>query len=297
MVRQLLSFSAALVYGLASWPAGAQAAVSMVDDTQHRVELAGPARRIVTLAPHLTELVYEAGAGERLVGVAAHSDYPPSARELPRVGDAHGLDLERIVMLQPDLVVAWGSGSPSRQIARLRQLGYAVFTNEPRTLDDIATTLERLGTLAGTEDAARIRAREFRRQLSVLQQRHRDRAVVRVFYQIWDHPLLSVSTDHVITDALGQCRAENVLHRMPVRVPRLGREAVLLADPDAIVVAAEGRAAESYLAQWRRWSGLRAVRAGHVFALDSRLLHRHTPRILEGVWILCGQIDAVRTMQ
>ena len=118
MVRQLMSFSAVLFHGFAAVSAGAQATVSIVDDTQHRVQLASPAKRIVTLAPHLTELVYEAGAGERLVGVAAHSDYPPSARELPRVGDAHGLDLERIAMLQPDLVVAWGSGSPSRRSLR-----------------------------------------------------------------------------------------------------------------------------------------------------------------------------------
>ena len=294
-MKRLTCIAAAVLHVLATVPAGAEAAVAATDDAGHRVELPSPARRIVTLAPHLTELVYEAGAGERLVGVAAHSDFPLQARELPRVGDAHGLDLERIVVLQPDLVIAWGSGSPPRQVARLRRLGYAVFANEPRRLDDIAATLERIGTLAGTENTARSRALAFRQQLAGLRHRYGDQPAVRVFYQIWNHPLLSVNADHVIADALTQCGAENVLKAMAVRIPHPGHDAVLLADPDAIVVAAGPRAAESLRAEWRRWTRLRAVRGGHVFAVDPSLLHRHTARILDGVSALCLQLDAVRS--
>lgn len=271
----------------------AQAAVSVDDDTGTTVRLAEPARRIVSLAPHLTELLFEAGAGERVVGVVAYSDYPEQARRLPRIGDARALDLEAIAMLQPDLVVAWASGSPKGQVERLKRMGLPVFLNEPDRLEAIAFTIERLGILAGSERSSRLRAESFRLRLSELRRGTQGARRVRVFYQVWGQPLLTVNARHVIDDALGVCGADNVFAHLNVGTPRLDREAVLLADPDAIVIATSGDQGETHSA-WRQWRSLRAVRNGHLSTVDPSLLHRHTSRILDGVAALCRHIARVR---
>ncbi|RPI45481.1 MAG: cobalamin-binding protein [Betaproteobacteria bacterium] len=283
-----LAASAGLV-GLA-----AAAAIEVTDDTGARIRLEQPARRIVALAPHLSELVFEAGAGERLVGVAAYSDFPAAARSIPRIGDARALDLERIVALRPDLVVAWTSGSPKRQVDRLRAMGTPVFSNEPRRLEDIAEAIERLGELAGTLETARARARTLRARIMELRELAAAKRRVSVFYQVWGSPLLTVNSRHVIADALALCGADNVFGRERLLVTHVSLEAVLLADPEAVIVAsAPAEAAESTLA-WRRWERLRAVRSGNVFAIDPGLLHRHTARILDGVGQLCAHIDTAR---
>jgi len=287
LARLLLGMAAALAC------ATAQAGVSVDDDTGATVRLPEPAQRIVSLAPHLTELLFEAGAGERVVGVVAYSDYPERARRLPRIGDAHALDLEAIAMLQPDLVVAWASGSPKGQVERLKRMGLPVFLNEPERLEAIAFTIERLGILAGSERAARMQAQSFRLRLSELLRSTQGARRVRVFYQVWGQPLLTVNARHVINDALDVCGADNVFAHVRVGTPRLDREAVLLADPDAIVIATSGDEGQARAA-WKQWRNLRAVRAGHLSTVDPSLLHRHTSRILDGVAALCRHIAQVR---
>jgi len=276
---------------LAAAPAGA--AVEALDDTGRLVRLAEPARRIVALAPHLSELLFDAGAGAALVGTPAFSDYPEAAKTISRIGDARALDLERIVALRPDLVVAWASGSPKRQVERLGALGLPVFYSETPDLDAIAGTLERLGRLAGTAAAAGQRAQRFRRDLAELRAQHAGRASLRVFYQVAAQPLVTVSTRHVIADALAVCGARSIFAAHRDWLPRPSREAVLLADPDAIVVAAADDR-EARLAQWRHWDALRAVAAGRLYIVDPSTLHRATPRILEGVAKLCGHIATAR---
>ena len=273
---------------------GAAGAVEVSDDSGRIVSLAQPARRIVALAPHVTELLFAAGAGGVIVGADAYSDYPPAAQSIPRIGDAHALDLERIVALEPDLIVAWTSGSPQRQLARLEALGLVVFRNEPRSLEAIASTIERLGALAGTPAIAQARAAEFRRNLARIRAAYESEAPVRVFYQVADRPLTTVSTQHVIADALHVCGAVSVFASNRRWLPRPSREAVLLADPDAIVAAADPGGPD-VLAGWRQWTGLRAVASGGLFTVDPNVLHRATPRILEGIGLLCRHMRAART--
>jgi iron complex transport system substrate-binding protein len=290
------SASIHIIAALAAWTVAitACAEVETVDDSGHSVRLAQPARRIVSLAPHLTELLFEAGAGHAIVATAAYSDRPPAARTIPRAGDAHALDLERIVALRPDLVVAWASGSPRRQVARLRALGYPIFHNESATLEAIATTIERLGVLAGTSAIAHERAARYRFELARLRAEHAQDTPVRVFYQVADHPLLTVSSRHVIADALRVCGAQNIFARDRTWLPRPSREAVLLADPDAIVVAGRSVEDPAELDAWRRWPRLRAVSGGRLYVVDPNVLHRATPSILEGVAKLCEHIAAAR---
>jgi iron complex transport system substrate-binding protein len=267
---------------------------AVVDDTGRSVRLAEPARRIVALAPHLTELLFAAGAGAAIVGAAAYSDYPPAARAIPRVGDARSLDLERIVASRPDLIVAWASGSPRRQLDRLEALGYRVFRHEAASLDAIGSGIERLGVLAGTTAQAAAHARAYRSALAQLRADYAGAAPVRVFYQVNERPLLTVTRRHVIADALQLCGAVNVFADHAGWLPRPSREAVLLAQPDAIVVAGATGADRSALAPWQRWGSLAAVRDHALVLVDPDLLHRATPRIVTGVDRLCRDIAAVR---
>jgi iron complex transport system substrate-binding protein len=267
---------------------------SAVDDTGRTVRLTQPARRIVALAPHLTELLFAAGAGAAVVGAAAFSDYPPAARAIPRVGDARSLDLERIVASRPDLIVAWASGSPWRQLARLQALGYPVFLHEATSLEAIASGIERLGVLAGTAQQAAERAGAYRSELARVHARYAGSEPVRVFYQVNERPLLTVTRRHVITDALQLCGAVNVFANHPSWLPRPSREAVLLADPDAVVVAGATAADRDAVASWRQWRSLAAVRNGALIFVNPDLLHRATPRIVTGVAQLCRDIAAIR---
>ena len=191
------------------------------DDYGIAVRLPSPAARIVSLAPHLTELVYAAGAGARMVGAVEYSDFPPAARELPRVGsDAH-ISLEAVLALKPDLIVAWPNAGSVRSINRLGELGLPVFRSEPRELEDIATTLERLGVLAGTAAEAGRAARVFRARRLQLEKRYAARPKVRVFYQVWDRPLLTVNGDHVISKVIALCGGENVFAALPLIAPEV----------------------------------------------------------------------------
>jgi len=274
--------------------AGVRAEVSVSDDTGREVRLARPAQRIVSLAPHITELLFSAGAGDRLVGAVDFSDWPPAAKQLPRVGAYNAVDMERILALRPDLVVAWASGNPPALIERLRGLGLTVFLSEPRELEDVAGNLERLGRLAGTEATAQAAADAFRRRLQALRERYSARAPVSVFYQIWFRPLMTVNGEHLISKVIRLCGGRNVFADLPALVPKLDMEAVLAADPQAIVAGVREPGDEAWQADWRRWPQLRAVREGHLISLPADLMQRHTVRILDGAGQLCAALERVR---
>ena len=272
--------------------ASAQAA-RVVDDTGAAVELPAPAQRIVTLAPHAAELVAAAGAAARLVAVGARTDQPPRARDLPVVGDANAIDVERIVALAPDLVVTWPWTSPA-QVARLRDRGIPVFTTAPRTIDSIAGDIERLGALAGTDAAAARSAGAFRARLAALADGARSRQHVRVFYQLSDAPLYTIGAGHTITQAIALCGGENVFGTLPVPAPVVNVEEVLAQAPALVVAGTEGARRPRWLDDWRRWPALPAARDTGLAVVDADLLHRPGPRFVEGVAQLCAAIARAR---
>jgi len=274
--------------------ANASAQVVVRDDYGHEVRLEKPASRIVSLAPHLTEILYAAGAGERLVGGVDFSDYPAAARALPRVGSDARIDLEAVLALRPDLVVAWPNAGSLRAVDRLAELGVPVFRSEPRELDDIASTLQRLGRLAGSGRQADVAAAAFRARADALQRRYGAARKVRVFYQIWDRPLLTVNGAHVISKVIGICGGENVFADAPLLVPEVDREAVLRANPQAIVASGSNDAQPQWLDMWRRLPGLAAADGGQLYAIPADLIQRHTPRILDGAERLCTFLERAR---
>ncbi len=283
-----------MLLGLLLASALARAEIRVTDDYGREVRLTAPAQRVVSLAPHLTELMYAAGAGARLVGALEYSDYPPEARKLPRVGSEAAIDLEALVALRPDLVIAWPNAGSSRAVERIAALGIPVFRSEPRALEDIARTMETLGRLAGSGAAAFAAAQAFREHAARIERDYAHRPKVRVFYQVWDRPLITVNGDHVISKAMRLCGGENVLAALPALAPEIDRELVLRADPEAIVASGADGARPAWLDDWKAFPALVAVRQANLYAIRPELLQRHTPRLLEGAEELCHILEAVR---
>ncbi len=251
-------------------------------------------RRLVTLAPHLTELVYAAGAGERLVGTLNTSDYPADALRVPRIGDVTHIDAERLLALKPDLVLIWGDGSPADQHALLKRLGLPTLSLEQHRLADVADTLESLGRVFGTEAVANAAAGRLRAELAALGARYRHERKLRVFYQVWSTPLYTLGGRHVASEMLELCGAENVFKDQDESAFMVDGESVYARDPDAIALAGTAAEAKEWRARWGSQTPLRAVAAGAVFTLDPDLVNRMGPRIGAGTAALCAEVAAVR---
>jgi iron complex transport system substrate-binding protein len=273
--------------------APALAAVRVVDDTGAVVELASPATRIVTLAPHAAELVFAAGAGARIVGVIKGSDYPPAVRTRPVIGDVAALDVERIVALAPDLIVTWPWTTP-RQVAALRQRGIAVFDADARSIDAIASDLERIGRLAGTFDIASAAARTFRARVAAVARERSSGLPMRVFYEVSDVPLFTLGGTHLVSQALALCGGENVFARLSIPAPQISTEAVLAADPQVIIAGTNDAKRPPWLDGWLRWPVLAAVRHRALYTVDANLLHRPGPRFADGIEALCRTLANAR---
>ena len=285
----------ALAAAAALWAATpAHAAISVTDDGGATITIGAPALRIVSLAPHATELLYAAGAGDRVVGVLSTSDWPPEAAAKPKVGDVHRLDMERIIALAPDLVVTWPYLVPA-QVAMLRARGVPVFMTQPTTIAGIADDIERLGALAGTSTIAAARAQVFRAELARLSTQRAGPRNVRVFYEIWNEPLYTIGGKHLISEAIRACGGENVFAALTLPAPGVSVEAVLAAKPEAIIAGADRAVRPAWLDDWKRWTTLPAVANGNLFTVDANLLHRPGPRFLDGVAGLCAVLDDART--
>jgi iron complex transport system substrate-binding protein len=284
---------------IAHAPIADAAPITVIDDTGATVTLSAPAQRVISLAPHTTELLYAAGGGAKIVGAVSYSDYPPEAKQLPRVGDNKALDLERIAALRPDLIVVWRHGDAQRQIERLRDLHVPLFFSEPRRLDDIAATLTKLGELLGTSPVANQAASDYRHNIAQLRARYADRPPVSVFYEVWDRPLMTLNGTHLISDVIALCGGRNVFAQLKPLVPTVSTEAVLAANPEAIVTAAPGASASNtalpQLDSWRPWPAVTAVARDNLFAIDGDLINRPTPRLAQGAAQLCDDLDIARS--
>ncbi|KXB31577.1 cobalamin-binding protein [Dechloromonas denitrificans] len=273
----------------------AQADVVVKDDTGQEVRLKAPAKRIVALAPHIAESLYAAGAGDKLVGTVDYSDYPPEAKKVTRVGGYSRIDLEAVAALKPDLVLAWESGNNMPQIGKLKALGLTVHVSQPNKMENVADQLVRLGQLAGTESAANAAAERFRKRLEGLRAANANKPKVRVFYQIWKSPLTTVGGPQIISDAILLCGGDNVFGHLKQMAPTVSVEAVLEADPEAIVATGMGDAKPEWLHDWDKWTRMTAVKRDNLFHINPDIMQRHTPRILDGAEKLCAHLDVARS--
>jgi len=271
----------------------AQAAVSVKDDAGATVTVAKPAQRVISLAPHVTELLFAAGGGSHVVGVVSYSDFPPEAKKIPEIGSNREVDLERITAMKPDLIIVWRHGSSERQIDMLQKLGIPMFHSEPQKLEDIADNVQKLGQLMGTDAVAGPAAASLRSQIASLRSRYAKRPVVRSFYQVWDKPLYTLNGRHIVSDALRLCGGENIFDKLPVTAPVVSIEAVLQENPEAIFATAE----KNYggVSLWKPYGTLTAVRNDNLFTIDGNLLNRAGPRMIAGAAQLCEKLELARS--
>ena len=268
--------------------------VTVVDDIGRTVRLDRPASRIVSLAPHVTENLFAAGIGHRVIGAVNYSDYPAEARRIPAVGGYDNIDIETILALQPDLVVAWKEGNQYQQVERLMKLGLTVFVNEPNRLEDVAADIIRFGILGGREDEARAIAREYIDGLSGLRNRYSGLEQVTVFYQVWPNPLITVTDRQIIGNVIRLCGGSNIFAGLDTPTPQVGKEAVLTENPDTIIASGMNEARPDWLDEWKQWSFLNATRYGNLFFINPDIIQRHTARILLGTRELCELLEQAR---
>ncbi len=275
--------------------ATARAEVVVQDDIGNTLRLAQPAKRIITLAPHMAETLFAAGAGNRLVGVVEYSDYPEEVKKIPRVGGYSRFDLEAVVALKPDLVIAWYSGNAPAHVEKLRSLGLPIYISQPNSIEDVASELERFGVLAGTAEIARAAAVKLRERQAELKKRYSQRPVVRTFYQVWKQPLTTIGGKQIITSIIRLCGGENVFEKLDAMAPVVTVEAVIAANPEAIIASGMEQSRPEWLDDWKRWTSINAVLNDNLFFVQPQLIQRHTPRLLDGAEALCQHLETVRS--
>ena len=275
-------------------PFSVWADISVKDDLGRDITLPQAAERIISLAPNLTELLFSAGAGDKLIATVRFSDYPPQVSDLPRIGDAYNIDMEAITVLMPDLIVSWGSGTSSGIPERLSALGFTVYQSEADTLEKIATTIERFGILAGTEPVAVQSSQKFRSEIEMLAEQFSEKVKIRVFYQFWDRPMYTVNGQHLITRFIELCGGENIFSDLDSLTPIVDIESVLTANPQVIIASGSDDKRPEWLDKWEAWPELSAVSLGHLYFVAPDLIQRHTVRASQGIRTICHFIDQAR---
>jgi iron complex transport system substrate-binding protein len=284
-----------LVWVLA-WPlaqisaahAGEASALQLQDDDQRPLELARPAQRIVSLAPGATAMLFAAGAGDRVIGTSDYSNEPAAAKAIERVGDSQSFDLERILALHPDVVVVWSGGTSPTQLARLAGVGLRIYRHRVTRLDDIPSSLLRLGRLAGSEPQAQAAATQLMQRIAALRARYLQAVPVTVLIQVWDRPIYTVGRNEIMSDVIHACGYRNVYEDLADPGPAVTLESVLSRDPDIILaLAPDERSGPDWVAGWRAYPSMRAVRSGRVLAWTDQRLSRLGPSIVDAAEDLC----------
>ncbi len=274
-------------------PASGYSEITVTDDFDRQVTVPGPARKIISLAPHNTENLFSAGAGENIRGVVEYSDYPPRARDIQSVGSYIQFNLEVILSLDPDLIVAWQNGNNRESLERLESLGFTVYYSEPRTFDAILENIVELATLAGTTGKMEPSVQHISAELDGLEKKYSNRSRIDVFYQVWTDPLMTLNGDHFISRVLDLCGADNLFAELPIIAPRVSIESVIDANPDVIVTGmVDGIKPDMSI--WDQWQTIKAVRDSSYIFVDSDVMHRHTLRMLRGIRGFCESIDQIR---
>ena len=263
-------------------------------------------QRIITVAPHLSEMVDAAGGAERLVGVSAYSNFPESVKKLPITSDSRSVDLERMKQLKPDLIIYWRGGMPETQIESIKktfsstgnkgQAATQIISVEPKRLIDIAKDIEAIGKVLGTQTIANKNAKEFSAQIAALKSKYQssNKRKVRVFYQVWSQPLMTLNQDHLIADIIQICGGEQLFAKEKLLVPTVSREAVVAANPEIIFTATDS---SSMKVDWSMWTSIPQLAASKnkaFIALDGDMISRPSPRIIQGANKICSEIDKIR---
>ena len=253
-------------------------------------------QRIISLAPHITELLFSVGAGDEIVGTVSFSDYPIQANDIPRIGGHNKFNYEEILVLRPTLVIGWNSGNGDKSLSRLRQLGLRVYSFESHSLEDVATSLTVLGELTGNSKRGNWQAKQFRQRLNVLSTLYSKVKPVSVYYQLWNEPQMTINDEHLISDVIRLCGGRNIYADAVPLIPKVGIESIVRRTPEVIIAAGTSKEAPEWLDDWRDWSSIPAVKHNHLYHVHSDLLHRHSVRILDGAEQVCEILSTTRQL-
>lgn len=260
----------------------------VVDDLGRTVLLQAEPQRIVSLAPHLTEILFSLGVGDRVVATVRYSDYPEAAKAIPRLGDAFSLSIEAILDVDPDLILAWSTGGNHRTLLRLKDMGYPVYQNEAANLNDIADTAERLGRLVGRKAEGLALAASFRQELADIRSSNQLDKPTSVFFQISDNQLYTVNNEHLIGQGIAACGGRNIFGELSLSVPMVSLESVLDANPEVILIASPHEGFKTrWLEEWGRlgWHG-------RIRYIDASLITRPGLRMLDGINFMCDLLKS-----
>ncbi|QUM79586.1 cobalamin-binding protein [Moritella sp. 5] len=241
-------------------------------------------QRIVSLSPHTTELVFAAGAGDRLIGVSAYSDYPEEAKALPIVASSQQINIETILALEPDMIIYWQQGNSAADINQLKKFGIPVYASKTGGLADVATQIQKLGEVFGTQAIANPVSNRYLKALDQLREDYKNNPKQDLFYQVWATPLMTVASDPWLQEQFALCGFNNVFSDSPVPYPVINIEQVLVKQP-AVIIA--GTVNNSELQQWQTWKSIPAVKNGNIFRINPDVSHRFSPRVLTGIKTLC----------
>ena len=273
----------------------AHAQVSVPDAQGKMFHLEKPAQRIISLSPHLTEILFAAGAGEKTIAAVSYSNWPPQAKKLPVIGDGNNMNLELIAKFNPDLILAWQSGNRDSQLTQLHALGFPVYVSEPQKIEDIATLIRNVGILADTSLVADKEADVFINKINRLKQQYSQLPIVTTFYEAWNHPLITVNGQHMISDVIHLCGGKNIFDTMPQLSAAVNTESVLQANPEVIIASGMAEEKPEWLDDWRKWPQLVAVEKNNLFFLPPDIIQRQTPRIIQGAEKICEFLQQART--
>jgi len=268
-------------------------AVQVTDDEGSIFEFSQPVKRIISLAPHATELLFAAGASDQVVGTVSYSDFPDAAKKIPVIGGYNRVDIEAIMSKNPDLIVAWSGGNSLDQISKLKSLGFKVFISEPKQFIDVAENIRSMGQFMATQKIAEQEALNFLNELAQLKKDYPPSESVTVFYQVWNEPLMTISDDHLIGQVIKFCSGKNVFGSLTAIAPRVSIEAVIEKNPD-VIIAGMTKDRQQWLTSWDKWSVIKAVKKKQVYPIDASLVIRQTPRILLGTRKVCEILNSVR---
>lgn len=253
-----------------------------------------PAQRIVALAPHIVESLFDIGAGDRIVATVDFADYPAQALNIPRVGGYYGIQIEKIIALNPDLVVVWQGGNKATDIEQLEKLGLPLLYSDGKNIEGVAEELIKLGKATGLEKSAAKVAQQYKDKLQQITTQYQGKKPVSVFYQLWSQPLMSINKNTWIHQLIEVCGGNNVFANSTTDYPQLSMENVIVAAPELIVIPTEKSDKPQPIVDWQKWPSIPAVANNHFVNVNADLIHRYSRRMLTGLEKMCEDIDKFR---
>jgi len=253
-----------------------------------------PAKRIIALSPHAVEMLFAIGAGDKIVATLEYADYPEQALKIPRIGNYAGIQIERLLELKPDLVIGWKGGNKTSDLEKIKSLGIDVVYTQPQSIQDIISDLEKFGQLTEQQEQAQSVIDNMQKRYQLIRQTYQNKSPINVFYQLWHDPLQSVGADSWIESLIHDCGGSNIYRQASTPYPMVSMESVLVKNPQVIIIPHHSGSEVEKRIYWSKWPEISAVKAENIFTINGDLLHRFTPRSLDGLELMCEKINQGR---